>query len=78
MAKGKRRSWYYGLSWLVRVIIAIIPILSLIIHLLARIDSSKSLLNTVLIILIMIIFGWNIVYIVDIITTIVIRKILLT
>lgn len=73
-----KKGWYYDLSWIVRVIIAIVPILSLIVHLLARLSATKGLLHLILLIAVHVIFGWNILYIVDLITTLVIKKIFLT
>lgn len=73
-----KKGWYYDLSWIVRVIIAIIPILSLVVHLLARLSATKGLLHLILLVLLHLILGWNILWIVDLITTLVLKRILLT
>ena len=75
---AKKKNWYYGFSRLIRIIIAIVPILSLIVHLLARLDAGKGLLHLVLVVVVCLVFGWNILWIVDIITTLVTDRILLT
>ena len=75
---AKRKSGYYGLSWLMRVIISFIPFVSTVVHLLARLSASKSTLFSVLLIIFHLIFGWNVFWLIDIITTLVIRRIILT
>lgn len=73
-----KKGWYYEFSWLVRIIISIIPIVSTVVHLLARLSGQSSLLTKVLLIVVHVIFGWNLFWLVDIITTIVIRRLLFT
>ena len=78
MAKKSRKrsgnSWYYGISWIVRLVLAIIPVTSCVVHAIARISSGK-LLNIVVGIL-GFIFGWNILWIIDLITTILRTKLI--
>ena len=69
MAKGKRD--YFGLSYLVSVILAIIPVTSWILGALTRFQEGKIVAG-----IIRLVFGWNIVWILDIILMILQKKIL--
>ena len=72
MAKGN--SWYYNLSWVVRVILAIIPVTAWLVHSFARITSGKVL---GIIIGIISLFGIGfILWIIDIFTTLITKKLL--
>lgn len=74
MSKGS--GWYYGLSPLIRLILAIIPVTAWIVHAIARITSGKLL---GVIVGIICLFGVGfIVWIIDLITTIAFRRLLLT
>jgi hypothetical protein len=59
MAKQKD---YFGLSWLVSLILAIIPVTSLILGVATRIKEGKIVAG-----LLRILLGWNIIFILDII-----------
>lgn len=72
MAKGN--SWYYELSSTIRLILAIIPVTAWLVHAVARITSGK-LVN--IIIGIICLFGVGlIVWVVDLVTTILYKKLL--
>ena len=68
MASGKKD--YFGLSRLVSIILAIIPITSLICGIITRIQDGKILAAIVRLIL-----GWNLIWFVDLILMIVGGKI---
>lgn len=68
MAKAKGNKWYYSLSSLVRLILAIIPFTAWIVHAFARITSGKTL---GIVIGIISLFGVGfILWIIDLVTTI--------
>lgn len=68
MAKQKD---YFGLSWLVSLILAIIPITSCILGVATRIKEGKIVAGILRIFL-----GWNIIYILDIVLIALNQKIL--
>ena len=68
MAKKKD---YFGLSFLVSLILAIIPITSCICGVVTRIQEGKTVAGILRLLL-----GWNIVYILDIILMVMNQKIL--
>lgn len=70
MAKGN--SWYYNLSYTIRLVLAIIPFTAWIVHAIARITSGK-LLGLVLGIISLFGVGF-ILWIVDLVTTILYKK----
>lgn len=74
---SKATKWYYKISWLVRLIIAILPPTSWIVHAIVRISSGK-LFSVIVGILSLLIVALPIIYVVDLITTIVFRRLLLT
>ncbi len=59
MAKSKD---YFGLSWIVSLILAIIPITSLVLGVLTRIQEGKIVAAILRIVL-----GWNVIWILDIV-----------
>ena len=61
MAK-KRKSDYFGLGWLISVILAIIPVTSWICGALTRFQEGKILAGILRLVL-----GWNIIWILDLI-----------
>ena len=66
-----RKSDYFGLSYLVSVILAIIPVTSCICGAITRIAEGKILAGILRIIL-----GWNIIWIVDLVLMIISKHIL--
>ncbi|MCH5159971.1 MAG: hypothetical protein J1F66_03885 [Clostridiales bacterium] len=68
---AKRSGDYFGLSWIVSLILAIIPVTSWILGALTRFSEGKIVAG-----LIRIIFGFNIVWICDLILMIVSKHIL--
>ncbi len=66
-----KKNDYFGLSWLVSVILAIIPVTSLICGVLTRLQEGKIVAA-----LLRILLGWNIIYILDIIFIILNKRIL--
>lgn len=68
---AKKTSDYFGLSRLVSLILAIIPITSMICGVVARIQEGKLVAGILRILL-----GWNIIYICDLILMIFQKKIL--
>lgn len=60
MAKAKKD--YFGLSWIVSLILAIIPITSWILGVITRFSEGKIVAGILRLIL-----GWNIIYIIDLI-----------
>lgn len=66
---GKRD--YFGLSYLVSVILAIIPITALVCGVVTRISEGKIVAG-----LLRLILGWNIIWIADLVLMIVSKKIL--
>lgn len=69
MAAGKKD--YFGLSWIVSLILCIIPITSCIFGVATRFSEGKIVAGILRIVL-----GWNIIYILDIICMIFGHKIL--
>lgn len=67
---AKRKSDYFGLSYLVSVILAIIPVTSLVCGIVTRISEGKIVAG-----LLRLLLGWNIIYILDLIFMIVNKKI---
>ncbi|PWM50596.1 MAG: hypothetical protein DBX39_03115 [Bacillota bacterium] len=67
----KKKSDYFGLSYLVSVILAIIPVTSLICGFVTRLLEGKIVAA-----ILRIIFGWNIIWIIDLILMIVSKHIL--
>lgn len=61
MAKRKSKD-YFGLGWLVSLILAIIPVTALILGVLTRFKEGKIVAGILRIVL-----GWNIIWILDII-----------
>ncbi len=59
---AKKQKDYFGLSWLVSLILAIIPITSLILGVATRIKEGKIVAG-----IIRLVVGWNIIWILDII-----------
>lgn len=75
MAKTKGNAWYYNISRLLRIIIAIIPITAWIVHAIARITSGKLL---GLVVGIICLFGVGlIVWVIDLITVLFMGKLFL-
>lgn len=68
---AKKKSDYFGLSYLVSVILAIIPITSMICGAVTRIQEGKIIAGILRIIL-----GWNIIWLVDLILMIMSKHIL--
>ena len=68
---AKKKSDYFGLSYLVSVILAIIPVTSLICGFVTRLLEGKIVAA-----ILRIIFGWNIIWIIDLILMIVSKHIL--
>lgn len=60
MAKSNSSKDYFGLSWVVSLILAIIPITSWIFGFVTRIKEGHIICG-----LVRIIFGWNIIYFLD-------------
>ena len=71
MAKKKKSSDYLGLDYIVSVILAIIPITSLILGVVTRIKEGKIVAGILRILL-----GWNIIWICDLVLMIVKKRIL--
>ncbi len=72
MAKnGKRRSDYFGLGYLISVILAIIPVTSWILGAITRFSEGKIIAG-----LLRLILGWNIIWIIDLILMIVSKHIM--
>lgn len=71
MTMTKKKSDYFGLSYLVSVILAIIPVTSLICGFVTRLLEGKIVAA-----ILRIIFGWNIIWIIDLILMIVSKHIL--
>ena len=67
----KKKSDYFGLSYIVSVILAIIPVTSLICGFVTRLLEEKIVAA-----ILRIIFGWNIIWIIDLILMIVSKHIL--
>ncbi len=68
---AKKTSDYFGLSYIVSVILAIIPVTSLICGFVTRLLEGKIVAA-----ILRIIFGWNIIWIIDLILMIVSKHIL--
>lgn len=68
---AKKSSDYFGLGYVVSIILAIIPITSMICGAVTRIKEGKILAGILRILL-----GWNIIYIVDLVLMIVSKHIL--
>lgn len=68
---AKKKSDYFGLSYVVSIILAIIPITSMICGAVTRIQEGKILAG-----ILRIIVGWNIIWIVDLILMIMNKHIL--
>lgn len=68
---AKQKSDYFGLSYLVSVILAIIPVTSLICGFVTRLLEGKIIAAILRLIL-----GWNIIWIIDLILMIVSKHIL--
>ncbi len=62
---------YFGLDWLVSVILAIIPVTSLVCGVLTRLSEGKIVAA-----LLRIVLGWNIIWILDIFLMITTKRIL--
>lgn len=62
MAKKKSSGDYFGLSWLVSLILAIIPVTSWVCGFITRFKEGKLVAG-----IIRLVFGWNIIWILDII-----------
>lgn len=71
MTMTKKKSDYFGLSYIVSVILAIIPVTSLICGFVTRLLEGKIVAA-----ILRIIFGWNIIWIIDLILMIVSKHIL--
>ncbi|MCR4789495.1 MAG: hypothetical protein K5839_00280 [Treponemataceae bacterium] len=71
MAKKEKGTDYFGLPWIVSVILAIIPVTSLILGFVTRFQEGKIVAGILRIVL-----GWNIIWICDIFGVIFSRKIL--
>ena len=71
MTMAKKKSDYFGLSYLVSVILAIIPVTSLICGFVTRLLEGKIVAA-----ILRIIFGWNIIWLIDLILMIVSKHIL--
>ncbi len=68
---AKKQNDYFGLSWLVSVILAIIPVTSCVCGVLTRIKEGKLIAAILRIVL-----GWNIIWILDIVFMILNQRIL--
>ena len=68
---AKKKSDYFGLSYVVSVILAIIPITSMICGAVTRIQEGKILAG-----ILRILVGWNVIWIVDLILMIMNKHIL--
>ena len=68
MAKKKD---YFGLSWIVSVILAAIPVTSWLCGAITRFQEGKPIAG-----IIRLVFGWNIVYVLDLILIILSKRIL--
>ncbi len=68
---AKRRGDYFGLSYIVSLILAIIPVTSWILGAVTRFSEGKILAGILRLIL-----GWNIIWIIDLILMIVSKHIL--
>ena len=66
-----KKSDYFGLGYLVSVILAIIPVKSWLCGAVTRFQEGKPIAG-----LIRLIFGWNVIYVLDIICMILSKKIL--
>ena len=71
MKMAKRRGDYFGLSYIVSLILAIIPVTSWILGAVARFSEGKIVAGILRLIL-----GWNIIWIIDLILMIVSKHIL--
>lgn len=74
MAKRRRRKVskdYFGIGYVVSVILAIIPVTSLILGIVTRLSEGKIVAAIVLLV-----FGWNVIWIADIVPMIVNGRIL--
>ena len=71
MKMAKRRGDYFGLSYIVSLILAIIPVTSWILGAVTRFSEGKILAGILRLIL-----GWNIIWIIDLILMIVSKHIL--
>ena len=65
-----KKSDYFGLSWIVSVILAIIPVTSWICGAVTRFKEGKLVAG-----IIRLVFGWNIIYIIDLVLMIVSKHI---
>ena len=65
-----KKSDYFGLSWIVSLILAIIPVTSWICGALTRFQEGKIVAG-----IIRLVFGWNIIYIIDLVLMIVSKHI---
>ena len=61
-----KKSDYFGLSWIVSLILAIIPVTSWLCGAITRFQEGKIVAGIV-----RLVFGWNIIYIVDLVLMIV-------
>lgn len=68
---AKKKGDYFGLSYIVSLILAIIPVTSFICGVVTRISEGKIVAGILRLIL-----GWNIIYIIDLILMIVSKHIL--
>lgn len=68
---ASKKSDYFGLSWIVSLILAIIPITSMICGAVTRITEGKIVAG-----LLRILLGWNIIWICDLVLMIVKKHIL--
>ena len=59
---AKKQKDYFGLEWIVSLILAIIPITSLVLGVLTRLQEKKYVAGILRLVL-----GWNIIWILDII-----------
>ena len=71
MKMAKRRGDYFGLSYIVSLILAIIPVTSWILGAVTRFSEGKIVAGILRLIL-----GWNIIWIIDLILMIVSKHIL--
>lgn len=62
---------YFGLSWIVSLVLAIIPFTSWICGALTRFQEGKIIAG-----IIRLVFGWNVIYVLDLILMILSHKIL--
>ncbi|MBO7149487.1 MAG: hypothetical protein J6V71_01190 [Clostridia bacterium] len=67
---AKKQKDYFGLEWIVSLILAIIPITSLVLGILTRFKEGKIVAAILRIVL-----GWNIIWILDIIFMFMYQKI---